>query len=459
MSMKYAILVGDGMADFPIPELGGKTPLAYAATPNMDRVAAKGRVGLVATVPQGLPPGSDVANLSLMGYDAALYYQGRAPIEAASMGIALKPADTAFRCNLVTIEDGRMADYSAGHIETEEARELLALLGKALDDAGTRFYPGVSYRHLLVLGDFPDSRQCTTTPPHDISGKTVAAHLPAGAGSDRLRSLMERARAVLANAAANRRRAAHGKPSATDIWLWGQGRAITLPRLTERYGLSGSVISAVDLVRGLGVLAGLKVRIVDGATGYLGTNYAGRSPRQRRRWPTRRSSTCISKRPTRPRMRVRWKRKSRPSRSSTRISWGPMLDYQEVVGNLRLLVAPDHATPISLKTPMEGRCPLPCAGRALLPAERRAYSEENARGKPICSGPELFDALINGSARTISHGHWFHRKAARRHFRYCRHQYRVLSPRYGCATHRAFSRKASAPASIFCPISIPFSPA
>ena len=188
MKLKYAILVGDGMADFPIPELGNKTPLAYAATPNMDRIAQSGVVGLASTVPAGMPPGSDVANLSLMGYDPAKYYSGRAPIEAASMGIALSPADTAFRCNLVTIAQGRMDDYSAGHIETAEAAEIIALLKKNFNTKTRAFYPGVSYRHLLVMADFPEGCECT--PPHDISGQETAGHLPRGPGSRELMELM-----------------------------------------------------------------------------------------------------------------------------------------------------------------------------------------------------------------------------------------------------------------------------
>ncbi|HEX7509655.1 MAG TPA: 2,3-bisphosphoglycerate-independent phosphoglycerate mutase, partial [Chitinivibrionales bacterium] len=254
--MKYALCVGDGMADFPLDELDGRTPLEYASTPNMDRVAALGKVGLVQTVPCGLPPGSDVANMSLMGYDAAAYYQGRAPLEAASMGVALNADDVAFRCNLVTLSKGIMDDYSAGHIETDDAGALIRELQAALGNTRIRFYPGVSYRHLLVVSGL-DAGGLLCTPPHDISGKPYEEYMPHGSGCDEINTVMNRAREILAHAETNRLRLAAGKKAATDIWLWGQGHALTLPTLRERYGLTGSVISAVDLVQGLGVLAGL----------------------------------------------------------------------------------------------------------------------------------------------------------------------------------------------------------
>ena len=225
--MKYAILVGDGMADFPLPQLDNRTPLEYAKTPNMDTVAKAGRVGLVKTIPDGIAPGSDVANMSLMGYDPAAYYSGRAPIEAASMGIKLKKTDVAFRCNLVTLKCGLMDDYSSGHIETQDAHGIIVQLQKELGTTALKFYPGVSYRHITVITDFPSGKlECT--PPHDISGKAYNDYLPAGAGQDMVRSLMEEARPILASSPVNKRREAQGKKPATDIWLWGQGKSVVL---------------------------------------------------------------------------------------------------------------------------------------------------------------------------------------------------------------------------------------
>jgi 2,3-bisphosphoglycerate-independent phosphoglycerate mutase len=287
----------------------------------MDLIARRGCVGRVQTVPFGLPPGSDVANMSLMGYDAAKYYQGRAPIEAASMGVALQKNETAFRCNLVTLEDGKMLDYSAGHIATDIARDLVSALQKELGNSRIRFYPGVSYRHLLVIADFP-SGKLDCTPPHDISGKLWAGYVPQGAGSDELLELMAQARGILAAAPANQRLASTGKPAATDIWLWGQGTSIAFPSMRERFGISGSVISAVDLVQGLGVLAGLTVKKVAGATGYLGTNYAGKVAAAREALKGRILFLSMSRRPMKPRTKATCTRKYRQLRNSTGISSG-----------------------------------------------------------------------------------------------------------------------------------------
>ncbi|HSR10990.1 MAG TPA: 2,3-bisphosphoglycerate-independent phosphoglycerate mutase, partial [Thermodesulfobacteriota bacterium] len=269
---KFAILCGDGMADEPIPELGGRTALQAASTPNLDAIARKGIFGTARTVPAGFPPGSDVANLSIFGYDPALHYTGRAALEAASMGVRLGPSDVAFRCNLVTLgrREGRetMEDFSAGHISTEEARKVITKIGSALGDGEFQFFPGVSYRHLLVWRDGERALAMKTTPPHDISGKDTAPHLPKGEGSDVINGLMEKAKKIFAANEANR---------ANAIWLWGQGKAPALVPMTERFGIRGSVISAVDLMKGIGIYAGLEVVEVPGATGYLDTNYSGKA--------------------------------------------------------------------------------------------------------------------------------------------------------------------------------------
>lgn len=276
MNTKYAILVGDGMADEPLEELGGRTPLEAARTPHMDALARRASLlGLVKTVPEGFEPGSDVANMSILGYDPREHFTGRAPIEAAAMGIELGPDDVAVRCNLVTLRerDGRtvMADYSAGHLPTEAARRLIELLKPHLEDERRELYPGVSYRHLLIWrGGRAQLEGVQLTPPHDIPGEPVEPHLPRGGeGSHALIELMNRAREVLAGVD-------HGTP-ANAIWLWGAGPKPQMPPLRERFGIGGSVISAVDLVRGLGALAGLRVIRVPGATGYLDTNYEGKA--------------------------------------------------------------------------------------------------------------------------------------------------------------------------------------
>jgi 2,3-bisphosphoglycerate-independent phosphoglycerate mutase len=390
--MRYAFLVGDGMADRPVPELGGKTPLEYAATPNMDRVAARGRLGRVRTVPDGLPPGSDVANLSLLGYDAAAHFQGRGPIEAASLGVPLGPDDTAFRCNLVTLRDGLMADYSAGHITTAESRLLLLDLDAALGSPAVRFHPGVSYRHLAVIAGFPAGLRCT--PPHDISGRAWAPHLPQGPGRETVLELMDRARAVLAAHPVNAKRAAAGEAPATDIWLWGQGRAMKLATLKERYGLTGSVISAVDLVRGLGVLAGLEVRLVEGATGYLGTNYAGKVAAAREALAGEDFVYLHVEAPDEMGHEGRVAEKVQAIEEFDRFVVGEILAWAEAAGDVRVVVATDHETPLAIKTHADGPVPYAVCGPGIAPGGAAGFNERAAAGLAVESAASVFDRII-----------------------------------------------------------------
>ena len=277
--MKYVILQGDGMPDHKLRSLGGKTPLEAARTPNLDFVARNARVfGTARTIPDPLPPGSDVGNLSVLGYDPTLYYTGRSPLEAASMGISLGETDVAVRCNLVTFRRRRgrtlLEDYSAGHITDDEAGEIIASLKKEIDCEEFSLSQGVSYRHLLLWrGGNPDIR---TTPPHDIPGSEIVPCLPSGDGSEKLAALMEKSRRILADHPVNEKRRVSGKNAADSIWLWGQGTKPEMPSLRELYGISGSVVSAVDLVKGIGKFAGMEVLDVPGATGYLDTNYEGK---------------------------------------------------------------------------------------------------------------------------------------------------------------------------------------
>lgn len=272
---KIAVLVGDGMGDEPVAVLGGQTPLQAADIPSIRRVAALGHVQLVHTVPEGLAPGSDVANMGLLGYNAKENYTGRAAIEAAGARIPLDPADVAYRTNLVTIEDGKMLDYSAGDISNEEAHPLIAALNAVAARTGLRFHGGVSYRHLLIWRNGP--AELVLVPPHEISGKPVAGFLPKGPRAEEFLALMDLSRHIFAEHPVNRARAAKGKRPATQIWPWGFGRAMSLQSYPERFGLRGGVISAVDLVRGLAELCGLEVIRVPGATGWIDTNYAGKA--------------------------------------------------------------------------------------------------------------------------------------------------------------------------------------
>ena len=278
--MKYLILVGDGMGDLPVAELNHRTPLEVADTPFLDTVCRQGELFLTHTIPEGFPPGSDVANLSLLGYKPEEYYTGRAPLEAAAMGLTLAPEQTAFRCNLVTLSHEadnqvRMIDYSAGHISSEESHQLIAALDEECATDIFRLHPGVSYRHiLLVQGESP---QMDTVPPHDFTEKDVTAPWNRYRQDSRWAALMDKAQAVLAHHPVNGARVAAGKNPANSIWLWGEGKLPKMPSLAERFGISGSLISAVDLLKGLGVNAGLSIINVPGATGYLDTNYAGKA--------------------------------------------------------------------------------------------------------------------------------------------------------------------------------------
>ncbi|MHB8054303.1 MAG: cofactor-independent phosphoglycerate mutase [Candidatus Aminicenantales bacterium] len=389
--MKYLILVGDGMSDGPQSALGGKTPLEAAAAPNMSRVAARGRVGRLLTVPPGLPPGSDVANLSLLGYDASENYQGRGPIEAASVGVALGPDDTAFRCNLVTLGDGLMADYSAGHITTEESRPILLELQAALGTDRVRFVPGVSYRHLTIIRDFPAGLDCT--PPHDISGQPWAPHLPKGPGGEVILDLMERARPVLAASEINRKR----KTPATDIWPWGQGRAMKLQTLGQRFGLRGSVISAVDLVRGLGILAGLKVRLVAGATGYLGTNYAGKIAAAKEALSSEDFVYLHVEAPDETSHEGDLRKKIQAIEEFDRHIVGEILAWAENVPDVRILVTPDHATKLATKTHADDPVPYAVCGPGIARDGGSVYSERAAEKAPVESAVAFFERFIRGS--------------------------------------------------------------
>ncbi len=275
---KFVVLLGDGMGDYPLDDLGDKTPLQYSVTPNMDKIAYLGEVGVVKTIPPGYPPGSDVANMNLMGYDPVRYHTGRAPLEAASMGVSLAKDDVAFRCNLVYLdgetEETIMGDYAAGHITSEEAKAIIETLDSQLGSSEFHFYPGVSYRHLLVWSGGRDD--IDLTPPHDITGEPVGEHLEKMFAVPELRELFEKAREILLKHPVNIKRISEGKLPGNSIWLWGQGKAPAMPTYQEKFGLEGAVISAVDLLKGIGVYAGLKPLNVPGATGYLDTNYEGK---------------------------------------------------------------------------------------------------------------------------------------------------------------------------------------
>lgn len=279
--MKYIVVLGDGMADYPIDEFDGKTVLDCAYKPNMDEMAAHGELGMVKTVQDGMKPGSDVANLSVMGYDSRKYYSGRSPLEAASMGVPMKDADVTFRCNLVTLSDEEnyadktMLDYSSGEITTEESRELMKAVEEALHTENIHFYGGISYRHLMIWDG--GSTHVSLTPPHDISDKKVGAHLPEGDGADEILRLMKASEKVLREHPVNKKRVAEGKNPATSIWIWGEGTKPQLDSFEGKFGVKGAVISAVDLIKGIAKCAGMESIDVPGATGTYETNFDGKA--------------------------------------------------------------------------------------------------------------------------------------------------------------------------------------
>lgn len=279
--MKYIVVLGDGMADEPVPALSGKTPLQYADKPNIDALAACAEVGLCRTVPAGFKPGSDVANLSVMGYDPRDCYTGRSPLEAVSIGIDLAQTDVTLRCNLVTLSDEpnyadkTMIDYSAGEISTAEAAQLIASLKKEFDSEKFILYPGISYRHCLVVKEGETGHDLT--PPHDIAGKPIRNFLPKGPLGEVYLSMMERSAALLAQHPVNKARVAAGKRPANSVWFWGEGTKPQLENFESKFSKKGAVISAVDLVKGIGILAGMKVIEVPGATGNYDTNFAGKA--------------------------------------------------------------------------------------------------------------------------------------------------------------------------------------
>ncbi|MCP4689075.1 MAG: cofactor-independent phosphoglycerate mutase, partial [Desulfobacterales bacterium] len=353
--------------------------------------------GLVKTVPDGLDPGSDVANMSLLGFDPAKYYTGRAPIEAASLGVALAPDETAFRCNFVHLADGRMADYASGHIETDVASRILRELAGGLDSDRVKFHPGTSYRHLLVIKNMPEG-ELVCTPPHDISDETYAPHLPKGAGREILAELSEKAREILRNSPVNQELAAAGKTTVTDIWPWGQGGAATFPSLMDRYGLRGSVISAVDLVKGLGVLSGMTVREVEGATGYLGTNYAGKVEAAVEAMKSEDFVYLHIEAPDETSHEGSLGKKLQAIEEFDENVVGEILKLRHEYDDLRIMVLPDHPTLLSTKTHDSSPVPFAVRGSAIPRDDATTYSEKSARGsaRNHFNGVSLFDAFIKG---------------------------------------------------------------
>lgn len=381
--MKYAIIIPDGCADEPQESLQGKTPLEAARLPAMDAVATAGVVGRSNNTPEALPAGSDTANLSLLGYNPLEHFTGRAPLEAAAQGIELGPQDWAVRCNLVTIEDQVMRDFTAGHISTEEAAALLQTVQEHLGSAGLEFHPGVSYRNLMVVrgGDRPSpfSEDTRTTPPHDLTDQTVLDGYPRGPGSDLLTELMSQSVGLFADHPVNVARRKAGKLPATNIWLWGQGSVPKLIPFAELHGVNGAMITAVDLLRGLAQLIGWKRIDVPGATGYTDTDYAAKG---RYAVEALKDSdlVCVHVEAT--------DEASHEGDAAAKIEAlqqidrhivGPLFEALKSYGEYRILVSPDHPTPLRTKTHSHGWVPFAMAGTAVQPDAAAQYDDPTAQ--------------------------------------------------------------------------------
>lgn len=406
--MKYALIIPDGCADRPLDVLDGRTPLEAAQIPAMDAVAAAGRVGFAHHVPEGMAPGSDVANLSLLGYDPCQTYTGRAPLEAVAQGIDLLPLDWAVRCNLVTVENQIMKSFTAGHISSEEAAELIASLQDHIDQIESmrerfEFHPGVSYRNLLICRGtqekLPFSEHTRTVPPHDLSDRSVVDDYPRGPGSDLLVELMSQSATVFANHSINQARVAAGKLPATSAWLWGEGQVPSLCPFVEKYGVQGAMITAVDLLRGIARLLGWKQIDVPGATGYTDTDYAAKGAAAVAALDEV-DFVCVHVEATDEASHEGdAKAKVKALEEIDQKIVGPIYDALRSRGEYRILVSPDHPTPVSTKTHSSDPVPMAMAGSGIVPDGSKQFSESAARdtGWSFPAGYEVMKTFIGSS--------------------------------------------------------------
>lgn len=400
--MKYIVLLCDGMADYAVDALGGRTPMMCAHKPNMDLLAAKSEVGLVKTVADGLKPGSDVANMSVMGFDPKKYYTGRSPLEAVSIGVRLKDDDVTLRCNLVTLseeevfEERTMVDYSAGDISTEEAAELIAAVEKAFGNEKYRYYSGVSYRHCLVVSEGTTDLG-DMTPPHDISDRVIGPYISQSENARELISMMKKSYEVLKDHPVNLDRISRGKRPANSIWLWGEGNKPILPSYSELYGIEGSVISAVDLLKGIGISAGMSTPEVEGATGYIDTNFAGKAEAALRELKDGKDFVYIHvEAPDECGHRNEPENKVKAIELIDERILSLLLKEMEVYDDYKIMILPDHPTPIATKTHASDPVPYLIYHKKGEKKGVETFTEETAKatGNYIEDGPSIMGRFI-----------------------------------------------------------------
>ena len=394
MATKYVIIVPDGAADEPLEQFDNKTVLEAAQIPNMDKVSTLGRQGLVRTVPVDMEPGSDVAQMSLLGYDPQRYYTGRAPIEAVARNIRLSPDDWVFRCNLITIADGKMADHSAGHISTAEAGKLIKEMDDQLGNEQIRFHTGVSYRHLLVFKDLDFDIQ--TYPPHDHIGTAIEKILPRGKGAELLIDLMARSQQLFTNHDINKVRKDLGENQVSSIWLWGQGKRAQMERFQKRFGLKGVTITAVDLVRGLSKLIGFDLINVPGATGFIDTNYQGKASAAVEALEEYDIVFVHIEAPDEASHNGNAEMKKKAVEQIDKYIVGPVLEALQGYESWRILVMPDHPTPIRSCAHSPEPVPFAMAGDNISGILHTTFSEANAAksGFRIDNGFELMEYFL-----------------------------------------------------------------
>lgn len=401
--MKYVVLLCDGMADYPVEELGGETPMSRSVTPNMDALAKDSVMGLVKTVADGMKPGSDVANLSVLGYDPAVCYTGRSPLEAGSIGIDMLPDDVSFRCNLVTLSDEpefadkTMVDYCADDISTAEAKELVTYLASHFDNEEFKLYSGVSYRHCLIWhGGTLDVG--TLTPPHDITGQKVTDHLPDHPNAAKLFDMMKKSMELLKDHPVNKARIERGLRPANCIWLWGEGVRANLENFEQLHGLKASMISAVDLLKGIGKFSGMNIVDVEGATGYIDTNFKGKAEAALKELADGQDFVYIHvEAPDECGHRHEIENKVKSLEIIDKEILGTMLPELEKYDDFKLMILPDHPTPLALKTHTNDAVPFMIYRKSVKAEGREVFTEKTAAdtGLYIEKGPSIMNYFID----------------------------------------------------------------